>query len=63
MTKYPYADPEKYPMTAARRAYIDKYNTRVVHAEIPSIDTLAINRPAFPGAAQTEPRPHALPQK
>jgi tetratricopeptide (TPR) repeat protein len=40
MTKYPYADPEKYPMTAARRAYMDKYNTRVVTAEIPSIDTL-----------------------
>jgi cytochrome c-type biogenesis protein CcmH/NrfG len=40
MTKYPYAEPEKYPMTAARRAYMDKYNTRVVTAEIPSIDTL-----------------------
>jgi tetratricopeptide (TPR) repeat protein len=39
MTKYPYAAPEKYPMTAARRAYMDKYNTRVVTAEIPSIDT------------------------
>ena len=40
MTKYPYADPEAYPLTAARRAYIDKYNTRLVTAEIPSIDTL-----------------------
>ena len=43
MTKYPYADSEKYPMTAARRAYIDKYNTRVVTAEISSIDTLLTN--------------------
>jgi cytochrome c-type biogenesis protein CcmH/NrfG len=40
MTKYPYADPEAYPLTAARRAYIDEYNTRLVTAEIPSIDTL-----------------------
>jgi tetratricopeptide (TPR) repeat protein len=40
MTKYPYADPEAYPMTAARRLYIDKYNTRLVTAEVPSIDTL-----------------------
>jgi Tfp pilus assembly protein PilF len=40
MTKYPYVDPEAYPLTAARRAYIDKYNTRLVTAEIPSIDTL-----------------------
>ncbi len=43
MTKYPYTDPETYPLTAARRAYIDKYNTRVVSAEIPSIDTILTN--------------------
>ncbi|MCU1268587.1 MAG: putative system TPR-repeat lipoprotein [Acidobacteria bacterium] len=40
MTKYPYAHPEAYPMTAARRAYLDKYNTRRVTAELPSIDAL-----------------------
>ena len=40
MSKYPYADPETYPLTAARRAYIDKYNTRFVTGEIPSIDTV-----------------------
>lgn len=40
MTKYPYADPETYPMTAARRAYMDKFNTRLVTSEVPSIDTL-----------------------
>jgi cytochrome c-type biogenesis protein CcmH/NrfG len=40
MTRYPYADPEKFPMTAARRAYIDKYNTRVISTEISSIDAL-----------------------
>lgn len=40
MTKYPYSWPEVYPMTAARRAYIDRYNTRTVTAEVPSIDSL-----------------------
>ena len=30
-------------MTAARRAYIDKYNTRLVTTEISSIDTLLTN--------------------
>jgi len=43
MSRYPYADPEAYPMTAARRAYFDKYNTRLVTAEIPSIDTVLID--------------------
>src|SRR5258705_763717 len=42
MTKYPYKDPEAYPMSAARRAYIDQYNTRLVKAEVPSIDTLLL---------------------
>jgi hypothetical protein len=40
MTRYPYTDPEVYPMTFARRAYIDQYNTRLVAAEVPSIDTV-----------------------
>jgi hypothetical protein len=40
MTKYPYAEPEAYPMTSARRTYIDKYNTRLVTAEVPSIDSV-----------------------
>jgi hypothetical protein len=46
MTKYPYADPERFPMTAARRAYLDKYNTRLITTEISSIDTLL----SWPGA-------------
>ncbi|MDQ2921678.1 MAG: hypothetical protein M3R52_08750 [Acidobacteriota bacterium] len=40
MTRYPYPDTEAYPMTAARRAYIDRYNTRLVRAEVPSIDSV-----------------------
>jgi cytochrome c-type biogenesis protein CcmH/NrfG len=47
MTKYPYSEPEAYPMTAARRAYIDRYNTRLVTAEIPSIDTVLTNTSVF----------------
>jgi hypothetical protein len=40
MTRYPYPDTERYPMTAARRAYFEKYNTRLITREISSIDTL-----------------------
>jgi hypothetical protein len=40
MTKYPYEHPEAYPMTAARRAYLEKYNTRLVRTEIPSLDAV-----------------------
>jgi hypothetical protein len=40
MSRYPYPENEEYPMTAARRAYIDRYNTRLVTSEIPSIDAV-----------------------
>ncbi|HYY42689.1 MAG TPA: hypothetical protein VE775_08170, partial [Pyrinomonadaceae bacterium] len=30
MTRYPYSAPEAYPLTPARAAYIERYNTRVV---------------------------------
>ncbi len=39
MTRYPYKAPEAYPMTAARRAYHEKYNTRIVAAPVPLIET------------------------
>lgn len=38
MSKYPYAAPEAYPLTPARQAYIDRYNTRVVSSVVASID-------------------------
>jgi len=47
MTKYPYPVTEAYPMTAARRAYIEKYNTRLVTGEVPSIDTVLLNTTNF----------------
>jgi tetratricopeptide (TPR) repeat protein len=54
MTKYPYQPPEHYPLTAARRAYIERYNTRVVAAQVPAIETVFIDEGLF-GA----PAPHA----
>ncbi len=39
MTRYPYSAPEAYPMTAARRAYFERYNTRIVAAPVPLIET------------------------
>jgi tetratricopeptide (TPR) repeat protein len=39
MKSYPYAAPEAYPMTDARRALYEKYNTRIVNREVPSIET------------------------
>jgi hypothetical protein len=45
MTEYPYSADEKYPLTRQRRAYIERYNTRVVRAEVPSIDAvIAVQR-------------------
>jgi tetratricopeptide (TPR) repeat protein len=37
MKRYPYRAPEAYPMTPARRAYIERYNTRRVVAPIPAL--------------------------
>ncbi|MCM3873421.1 MAG: FG-GAP-like repeat-containing protein, partial [Pyrinomonadaceae bacterium] len=44
MTRYPYAWPEKYPLTKARQAYLDKYNTRVVKSTVPAIETALIQK-------------------
>jgi hypothetical protein len=38
MSKYPYSAPEAYPLTSARQAYLDKYNTRLVASNVASID-------------------------
>lgn len=35
MKRYPYRAPEVYPMTGERRAYYEKYNTRIVAAPVP----------------------------
>jgi tetratricopeptide (TPR) repeat protein len=51
MTKYPYGTNEAYPMTAARRAYVERYNTRLVMSQVPSIDSIFIESTDF-GAAR-----------
>jgi len=38
MSRYPYPASESYPMTPARRAYIERYNTRWVRSNVASID-------------------------
>ncbi|HXG65943.1 MAG TPA: ASPIC/UnbV domain-containing protein, partial [Blastocatellia bacterium] len=38
MTQYPYRAPEAYPNTPAHRAYIQRYNTRVVGSPVPAIE-------------------------
>jgi hypothetical protein len=35
MRQYPYRAPERYPMTPQHRAYLEKYNTRIVAAPVP----------------------------
>jgi tetratricopeptide (TPR) repeat protein len=39
MKNYPYEKTERYPMTAARRAYIENYNTRVVAATLSKMES------------------------
>jgi len=41
MTRYPYPDGEHYPRTPAHRDYLARYNTRVVHSDLPSLDVAA----------------------
>jgi hypothetical protein len=38
MKSYPYSEKEFYPGTRAHRAYIERYNTRLVRSPVPSID-------------------------
>ncbi|MDT7604901.1 MAG: hypothetical protein QOF61_2898, partial [Acidobacteriota bacterium] len=47
MTKYPYGASEAYPMTAQRRAYMERYNTRLVRSEVPSIDSIFVESMDF----------------
>jgi lipoprotein NlpI len=39
MTRYPYSAPEAYPLTEERRAYMERYNTRVVADPVPVLAT------------------------
>lgn len=37
MSRYPYRWPEKYPLTAERQKYLEKYNTRIVTSQVDRI--------------------------
>ena len=37
MSRYPYRWPEHYPLDAQHRDYLDKYNTRIVTAQVPAL--------------------------
>ena len=37
MSRYPYAWPERYPLTPKRRKYLETYNTRIVTSSVPSV--------------------------
>jgi Tfp pilus assembly protein PilF len=50
MTRYPYEAPERYPDTPAHRAYLERWNTRVVGRTLPPLE-LAVDAP--PPAAAT----------
>jgi tetratricopeptide (TPR) repeat protein len=54
MSKYPYAAPESYPLTEARRAYIERYNKRFVTSEVSSIDSILIDVGDFSAAPSRE---------
>jgi tetratricopeptide (TPR) repeat protein len=43
MKRYPYSSMDAYPMTKARRAYMEKYNTRIVASPLPLIETMFAN--------------------
>jgi hypothetical protein len=38
MSKYPYDPPEAYPLTAEKRALMERYNTRVVRDPLPPLE-------------------------
>jgi Tfp pilus assembly protein PilF len=52
MSKYPYGAGEHYPMTPERRAYMDRYNTRVVRSEVSSIDSIFVESGALGSTRQ-----------
>jgi len=47
MPAYPYAPPAAYPLTAARAAYLERYNTRVVRAPMARLEA-ALSQEAGP---------------
>lgn len=44
MKSYPYSAPEHYPLTEERRAYMEKYNTRIIASQVPTIESVLLER-------------------
>jgi hypothetical protein len=38
MTRYPYGGREHYPRSKQHLDYLSRYNTRIVHSELPPLD-------------------------
>jgi tetratricopeptide (TPR) repeat protein len=60
MTRYPYAAPEAYPLTPARRAYLEHYNTRIVRGSLPSIETVFAEDKIFNTRGSLENNSHVI---
>jgi Flp pilus assembly protein TadD len=56
MKQYPYSAPESYPMTAARRRRIERYNTRVVTTPVPRIESTFAEQAAAPNSSSGNQR-------
>jgi hypothetical protein len=44
MTRYPYGDGEHYPSSPRHRDYLSRYNTRIVHSELPPLPAGSVHR-------------------
>jgi Flp pilus assembly protein TadD len=53
MSRYPYAPPEAYPMTEARREVLERYTTRIVRSPLPPLETTREARVPGPSAPET----------
>ncbi|MFL6277290.1 MAG: FG-GAP-like repeat-containing protein [Blastocatellia bacterium] len=56
MKQYPYNAPESYPMSAARRRLIERYNTRIVAAPLPRIESTFAEPVIAPNLSSDNPR-------
>ena len=57
MTRYPYSAPERYPDTPATRAYLEKWNTRVVGRTLPPIELSVAGAAGVDAAGAARPAP------
>jgi cytochrome c-type biogenesis protein CcmH/NrfG len=53
MTRYPYAPPERFPMTPERKKWMERYNTRLVATPVPALE-LAFDPRTVPASGASE---------